>query len=207
MKVQILRTERLFDGFFKLDRAHLRHETPDGGMSPEVMRLNLERGDGAAVLLVNRDRRTVVLTRQFRYAVWLRGDGGRMLEIPAGTVAPGKSPAAVARSELIEEVGYRPARLRKLMTIYSSPGTTTERTQLFYAEVDESHKVASGGGLDSEHEFIEVVELPIRDAIRMADRGKIRDGKTLVALQWLAAGGLESRSAARLRRSARSHGR
>jgi nudix-type nucleoside diphosphatase (YffH/AdpP family) len=189
MKVDIVRTERLFDGFFKLDRAHLRHQTPDGGMSPEVMRLNLERGDGAAVLLVNRDRRTVVLTRQFRYATWLRGDGGWMLEIPAGTVPPGKSPAAIARSELIEEVGYRPARLRKLMTIYSSPGTTTERTHLFYGEVANHHKIAAGGGLDSEHEFIEVVELPIRKANQMLNGGKILDGKTIVALQWLNARG------------------
>jgi ADP-ribose pyrophosphatase len=187
MKVQILRTDRLFDGFFKLDRAFLRHETPTGEMSPELMRLNLERGDGAAVLLVNRDRQTVVLTRQFRYATWLRGDGGWLLEIPAGTVPKGKSPASIARSELLEEVGYRPARLRKLFTFYSTPGTTTERTHLFYGEVDDRHKIATGGGLDSEHEFIEVVELPVARALRMLKRGYLLDGKTIVALQWLAA--------------------
>jgi ADP-ribose pyrophosphatase len=186
MKVKILRTERLFDGFFKLDRAFLRHETPTGEMSPDLMRLNLERGDGAAVLLVNRDRQTVVLTRQFRYATWLRGDGGWILEIPAGTVPKGKSPAAIARSELLEEVGYRPARLRKLFTFYSTPGTTTERTHLFYGEVDERHKIGRGGGLDSEHEFIEVVELPIARAMRMMRQGRLPDAKTIIALQWLA---------------------
>ena len=186
MKVKILHTERLFDGFFKLDRAFLRHETPTGEMSPELMRLNLERGDGAAVLLVNRDRQTVVLTRQFRYAAWLRSDGGWMLEIPAGMVHKGKTPAEVARSELLEEVGYRPARLKKLMTFYSTPGTTTERTHLFYGEVDNRHKIAAGGGLDVEHEFIEVVELPIVRAIRMLRRGELLDAKTIVAFQWLA---------------------
>ena len=188
MNVQIIRTERLFDGFFKLDRAHLQHETPTGEMSPELMRLNLERGDGAAVLLVNRDKHTVVLTRQFRYATWLRGDGGWMLEIPAGTVPKGKTPASVARSELLEEVGYRPARLRKLFTFYSTPGTTTERTHLFYGEVDSRHKISAGGGLDSEHEFIEVVELPVTHALRMLANGRLADGKTIIALQWLASG-------------------
>lgn len=186
MKVEIIRTERLFDGFFKLDRTYLRHETPTGEMSPELMRLNLERGDGAAVLLVNRDRKTVVFTRQFRYAAWLRRDGGWILEIPAGTVSKDKTPAAVARSELLEEVGYRPARLRKLFTFYSTPGTTTERTHLFYSEVDNRHKIAAGGGLDSEHEFIEVVEVPIPRAVQMVKHGKMSDAKTIIAIQWLA---------------------
>src|SRR5262249_10808726 len=144
MKVEITKTERLFDGFFKLDRTWLRHQTPGGMMSPVVMRLNVERGDGAAVLLVNRSKNTVVLVRQFRYATWLRGDGGWILEIPAGTVPPDKSPSQVARSELLEEVGYRPARLRRVMTFFSTPGTTTERTHLFYGEVDNEHKVGAG---------------------------------------------------------------
>ena len=187
MKVEIIRTERLFDGFFKLDRAWLRHETSGGVMSPEVMRLNVERGDGAAVLLMNRDSQTVVLTRQFRYATWLRGDGGWILEIPAGTVPAGKLPAETAMCELLEEVGYQPTELRLLMKFYATPGGTTERVFLFFGEVDNRHKIAAGGGLDAEHEFIEVVELPIADALTMLQRGEILDGKTIVALQWLAA--------------------
>lgn len=187
VKVEVLRTERLFDGFFKLDRTWLRHETAGGAMSPEVMRLNVERGDGAAVLLVNRDAQTVVLTRQFRYATWLRGDGGWLLEIPAGTVPAGTSPADTAMSELLEEVGYQPTELRPLMTFYATPGGTTERVFLYFGEVDNRHKIAAGGGLDSEHEFIEVVELPIAEVLGMLERGEILDGKTIVALQWLAA--------------------
>jgi nudix-type nucleoside diphosphatase (YffH/AdpP family) len=185
MKVQIKKTERLFDGFFKLDRTWLRHKTPGGKMSPLVVRLNVERGDGAAVLLLNRRENTVVLVRQFRYATWLRGDGGWILEVPAGTVPPDKSPSQIARSELVEEVGYRPTRLRRVMTFYSTPGTTTERTHLFYGEVDNEQKVAVGGGLDSEHEFIEVVEVPVAHAFRMLERGEWRDAKTIIAIQWL----------------------
>lgn len=186
MKVEIKKTERLFAGFFNLDRATLRHEIPDGGMSPVVTRLNIERGDGAAILLVNRTENTVILVRQFRYATWLRGDGGWILEVPAGTVPAGKTAVQVARSELVEEVGYRPGRLRSILTFYSTPGTTTERTHLFYGEVQANHKISAGGGLDSEHEFIEVVEVPIRQVLRMLARGDLRDAKTIIAIQWLA---------------------
>ena len=101
--------------------------------------------------------------------------------------AAGKPPAETAMSELLEEVGYQPTELRLLMKFYATPGGTTERVFLFFGEVDNRHKIAAGGGLDAEHEFIEVVELPIADALTMLQRGEILDGKTIVALQWLAA--------------------
>ena len=184
MNVEIKRSRQLYDGFLKLEETYLRHETPDGGMSPEMMRLNVERGDGAAVLVFNRDRGTVVLTRQFRYANWKRGDGGASLEIPAGTVAAGESPEDVARSELLQEIGYDVADLRPLFTFYASPGTSTERVFLYYAEVAGDHKVSDGGGLDTEHEYIEVVEMPVDEAIDALDRGLMGDAKTIIALQW-----------------------
>ncbi len=184
MNVEIKRSRQLYDGFLKLEETYLRHETPDGGMSPEMMRLNVERGDGAAVLVFNRDRGTVVLTRQFRYANWKRGDGGASLEIPAGTVAAGESPEDVARSELLQEIGYDVADLRPLFTFYASPGTSTERVFLYYAEVAGDHKVSDGGGLDTEHEYIEVVEMPVDEALDALDRGLMGDAKTIIALQW-----------------------
>ncbi len=184
MNVEVLRTQRLYDGFLKLDQTYLRHETPGGGMSPELMRLNVERGDGAAILVVNRLKGTVVLTRQFRYANWKRGDGGSILEVPAGTVAHGDSPEEVARTELLQEVGYDVAELRLMLTFYASPGTSTERVFLYLAEVTDAHKVSDGGGLDSEHEYIEVVEMPIDEALERLDRGLVTDGKTIIALQW-----------------------
>jgi ADP-ribose pyrophosphatase len=184
VKVEITSSRELYGGFLTLEETHLRHETPDGGMSPQIMRLNVERGDGAAVLVVNRDKGTVVLTRQFRYANWKRGDGGSSLEIPAGTVALGERPEDVARSELLQEIGYDVADLRPLFTFYASPGTSTERVFLYYAEVAGDHKVADGGGLDTEHEYIEVVEMPIDEALDALDRGLMADAKTIIALQW-----------------------
>ena len=184
MKVEIEKTERVFDGFLKLDRAVLRHPMPNGQMSPSLMRLNVERGDGAGALLVNRHTDTVILTRQFRYANYLRGDGGFILEIPAGVVPQGKQPEDIARQELVEEAGYHLEQLRFMLMFYASPGTTTERVFLYYAAVDDSHKQSAGGGLDAEQEFIEVIEMPIGEAIAKIDRGEIIDAKTVIALQW-----------------------
>jgi ADP-ribose pyrophosphatase len=185
MNVEVLRRERIFDGFLNLDRAYLRHETPDGAMSPEVMRLNVERGDGAAVLLVNRDEDTVVLTRQFRYASWERGDGGSILEIPAGTVGPGQAPEDVARKEVAEEVGYRVNDLRFMLMFYASPGTSTERVLLYCGIVSNGDKVSIGGGLATEHEYIEVVHIRVEEALARLDRGDVTDAKTIIALQLL----------------------
>lgn len=185
MNVELVRRERIFDGFLNLDRAYLRHETPDGAMSPEVMRLNVERGDGAAVLLVNEDDNTVVLTRQFRYASWERGDGGSILEIPAGTVGPDQAPEDVARKEVAEEVGYRLNDLRFMLKFYASPGTSTERVLLYCGIVSNDDKVSDGGGLATEHEYIEVVHMPVDEALALLDRGAITDAKTIIALQLL----------------------
>jgi len=184
VNVEIERTERLFDGFLKIDRSFLRHEMPNGQMSPSLMRLNVERGDGAGALLVNRRTGNVVLTRQFRYANWKRGDGGFVIEVPAGVVPPGKAPEDVARQELVEEAGYHIEQLRFMLMFYASPGTTTERVYLYYAEVDDADKRSEGGGVDAEQEFIEVLEMPIARAIAMMERGEIVDGKTVIALQW-----------------------
>ncbi len=185
MHVEITRSRRIYDGFLKLDQAYLCHERPDGQMSPELMRLNVERGDGAAVLLFNRTANTIVLTRQFRYASWKRGDGGSILEIPAGIVGPDRRPEEVARDELAEEVGYHAGDLRFVQMFYASPGSSTERVFLYFAQATDDHKVSDGGGVADEQEYIEVVEIPVDDLLRMLDEGELTDAKTIIALQWL----------------------
>jgi ADP-ribose pyrophosphatase len=184
IEVEITRSQRIYDGFLKLDQAFLRHQTPDGQMSQELMRLNVERGDGAGALVVNRDAGTVVLTRQFRYANWKRGDGGRILEIPAGVVPLDQSPEEIARNELVEEAGYRAADLQFMLMFYASPGTSTERVYLYYAEVTDDHKVSDGGGLAAEDEYIEVVEMPVGEVLALLEKGRMTDAKTIIALQW-----------------------
>lgn len=187
MKVDVTHTKCLFDGFFRLDCAYLKHQTPNGKMSPPMTRLNVERGDGAAVLLLNSQTNCLIMTRQFRYACWLRDDGGWITEIPAGTVGPGQSPEQVAHTEVIEEVGYKPVQLQFMMKFYASPGTTTERVHLYYGQVTDQDRVGDGGGLENEHEYIEVIHVPVPTALKMLEQGAWIDAKSLVAIQWLMA--------------------
>lgn len=183
-RVEIIGTRRLFDDFFKVDEAILRHETRDGEMSPPMRRLNLERGDGVAAVLYRPDSRTVVLVRQFRYPAHVRGDGW-LLEVVAGMLDKDEPPQETMRREIVEETGYQVKELQPISTFYSSPGGSSERIFLFYGEVDEQAVRAAGGGLDEEHEDIEVVEIGAEEIWQKLDRGEIADAKTLVALMWL----------------------
>lgn len=184
--VEILDEQRIFEGFLNLDEIRLRHETPDGTMSPEMVRQNVERGNGAGVLLINTDHDTIVLTRQFRYAVWKRTGDGRTLEVPAGTVAADGDPEAVARSEAAEEVGYNVTSMHHTATFFASPGTTTEQVILYEAEVTDADRLEGrGGGLPEEHEYIEVIEMPVAEAIAKMESGEISDAKTVIALMAL----------------------
>jgi ADP-ribose pyrophosphatase len=186
-EVEIIDERRVFDGFLSMDEVRLRHATPDGAMSPPMVRQNVERGDGAAVLVVNTTRDVVVLTRQFRYAVWKRRGDGRTLEVPAGTVAADGDPEAVARAEAAEEVGYDVGEMNHVCTFFASPGTTTERVILFEAEVTDDDRLPDrGGGLPEEHEYIEIVEMPAAEAIARMRSGEITDVKTVLGLMMLA---------------------
>ena len=127
------------------------------------------------MLVVNTDRDTLVLTRQFRFAAWERGAGtprGWILEIPAGTVAADGDPESVARSEVAEEVGYRAPKLTRIASFFASPGTTSERVILFEADVTDAHRIEhGGGGLAHEHEYIEIVEVPVAEARARLEAG------------------------------------
>jgi len=105
-RVVVTATERVFEGFFKLDRATVSYERFDGSMSAPVNRLVFERGDSVAVLPFDRERRTVILGQQFRYPACLRDGPGWLWEIVAGMIEPGRDAEEVARSEALEEAGY-----------------------------------------------------------------------------------------------------
>ena len=109
-KVIVRKERRLLDAFFKVDEAVLRHERRDGSLSPELSRLNLERGDGVAALLYRTDEDRVVLVRQFRYPAWLRDGPGWILEIVAGMLKEGEDPQEAMRREIHEETGYTGCR-------------------------------------------------------------------------------------------------
>jgi len=188
MRVQVQQQQREYDGFFKLDHAVLRFERFDGRLSAPVERLVFERGDSIAVLLYDEERDAVILVEQFRYPAYLREKPhGRLLEVVAGTMQEGDEGRAeeVARSELIEEAGYALRELEHITTFYVSPGACTERIHLYLGRVSRDARVGPGGGV-GEGEDIRVHELPLDRALHWLREGKIRDAKTIIALQYLA---------------------
>jgi nudix-type nucleoside diphosphatase (YffH/AdpP family) len=184
--VRIHDKRRILDDFFKVDAATVSYEGFDGRTIGPVRRLSLERGDSVAALVVNRDRNCAILTTQFRYPTLEKGPGW-LTEIPAGMVESGETPEACIRREVREESGYEIARLEPIGTFYLSPGGSSERTILYYAEVTDAGRVGPGGGQASEGEDIRVVEVPIDELERDALAGRLADAKTLVAILWLMA--------------------
>lgn len=159
------------------------------GQWQEQQRETYDRGDGAAILLVDPLRRTVVLTRQFRYPCFVNGHDALMVEVPAGALE-GDDPEACVRAEAEQEAGWRVRALRKVMEVFTSPGAVTERLHLYVAEVDAQDRIGAGGGLQAEGEDIEVFDCPFDEALAMVERGEIVDAKTILLLQWAALHGL-----------------
>ena len=171
---------------FKVEEATLAHEQFSGAMGPVVTRVNFERGDGVGVLLFDESEEAVVLVEQFRFPVHQREkdlstENGWLLEIVAG-IKDGDGPAVASR-EVLEETGYQLSRAPEhLATFYLSPGGTSERMELFLATVQKSGSLDDHGGIESEAEDIRVHTLPLRDALKRVDDGRIRDAKTIIAL-------------------------
>lgn len=144
-----------------------------------------DHGAGAAILLVDPVRQSVILVRQFRPGAFFGGHAdGFLLEVPAGLLDDDSPEAAIAR-EAMEETGYAVRDLRHLFDTYSSPGTLTERISCFAAHIDAARREGKGGGVDGEGEDIEIVEMPIDEAYGLISTGGIVDAKTIMLLQWL----------------------
>ena len=137
------------------------------------------------MLLYDPDRRTVVLTRQFRFPAFVNGCRELLVETPAGLLDD-VSPAARVRAETEEETGYRVRAVRQVLEAFMSPGSVTEKLYFFVGRYAPSDRRASGGGNHAEGEDIEVLELSIDDALAMISGGAIQDGKTIMLLQYAA---------------------
>ena len=174
----------LLDDYFKVEAAEVSYERFDGTMSAPVRRLDLKRGDAVAAILLNKARGSVILVRQFRYAALGKGEGW-LTEAVAGLVDEGETPDEAVRREILEETGYETGKLERIFCFYPTPGITSERIILYYAETRGPAPVARGGGLAAEQEDIQVIELPLADAFAGLDRGEFTDGKTLMGLMWL----------------------
>nr|WP_318385087.1 GDP-mannose pyrophosphatase NudK [uncultured Enterobacter sp.] len=147
-----------------------------------------DRGNGATILLYSPEKQSVVLIRQFRVATWVNGnEAGTLIETCAGLLDDDE-PEACIRKEAIEETGYEVGDVQKVFELYMSPGGVTEIVHFFIAKYTEAQRANSGGGVEDED--IEVLEIPFAQALAMVSSGEIRDGKTVILLQYLNASGL-----------------
>jgi ADP-ribose pyrophosphatase len=183
-KVEIRHKRLAFDDKYKIQEAEVSHRRYDGQMSKPIRRLVFERGDAAAAILFNRDSQKVLLVEQFRYPTYDRGPGW-IQEVVAGVIKPHEGPEEAVRREIEEETGYRAHELTPIATFYVSPGGTSERIFLYYAEVGDGDRVADGGGLVDENEDIRLIERSKSDLLQALAKGLIQDAKTLIAAQWL----------------------
>ncbi|WP_394774641.1 NUDIX domain-containing protein [Flavobacterium sp.] len=181
-EIKVTDTKLLSDNWYILNKVTFDYQKKDGKVETHIREV-YDRGNGAAILLYNTSKKTVVLTRQFRLPTYLNGNKtGMMIEVCAGLLDHDNAEQAVIR-ETEEETGYRLKKVEKVIETYMSPGSVTEILYLFVGEYDKTMKVNEGGGLDAEQENIEVLEYTFDEAYAMIESGEITDAKTIMLLQ------------------------
>lgn len=182
-KATILRTEILSDNWYTLKKITYEFRKRDGSTQTQS-RETYDRGNGATILLYNKEHSTVVLTRQFRLPTFVNGNpSGMLIEACAGLLDKDNAEDCIRR-ETEEETGYKITEVRKIFEAYMSPGSVTEILYFFVAEYARSMKIHEGGGIAHEQEDIEVLEITLDMALQMIVDGEIKDGKTIMLLQY-----------------------
>lgn len=172
----------LSDDWFTLRKITFDYQRKNGTWETHS-REAYDRGNGATILLHNPATDQVILTRQFRLPTFVNGNPtGMLIEACAGLLDDDHPDVAIIR-ETEEETGYRLTHVQKIMEAYMSPGSVTERLFFYLAEYSAATEQHAGGGIDDEE--IEVLEMPLREALAMVKTGEIQDGKTIMLLQHL----------------------
>lgn len=183
-KIKIIQTEILSDNWYTLNKVTYEKLKSDGTIETQS-REAYDRGNGATILLYNKDQRTVILTRQFRLPTFINGNStGMLIEACAGLL-DNDNPEDCIKRETEEETGYQISKVEKIFESYMSPGSVTEILHFFIAEYSKEMKTTAGGGLEEEGEDIEVLELSFDETLKMIDIGEIKDAKTIMLLQHL----------------------
>ncbi|NNJ88949.1 MAG: GDP-mannose pyrophosphatase NudK [Eudoraea sp.] len=183
--IKNIRKEVLSDQWYTLNRYTYDYHKEDGSWETQ-QRESYDRGNGASILLYNTEKKTVILTRQFRMPTYVnQNTTGMMIEVCAG-VLDDMDPVSCIQKEVEEETGFRVKEVQKIYEAYMSPGAVTEIMHFFIAAYDDSMKIGAGGGVEDETENIEVLEMPMTDALKMIQDGMIKDAKTIMLLQYAA---------------------
>lgn len=183
-KINILDTEILSDNWYTLKKITYSYTKKDGSLQTQS-REAYDRGNGATILLYNTEQKTVILTRQFRLPTFINGNASGMLIEACAGLLDKDNPEDCIRRETEEETGYKIKEVRKIFEAYMSPGSVTEILYFFIAAYSNDMKVNEGGGVAHEEENIEVLEIPVDQAMQMVETGAIKDGKTIMLLQYI----------------------
>ncbi|MBC9252320.1 ADP-ribose diphosphatase [Pseudomonas alcaligenes] len=183
--VEVLKRETCFQGFYKLERLHLRHRQFSGAMGPQLSRELFVRHDAVCVLPYDPQRDAVVLIEQFRVGAMEKSANPWLIELVAGLIDKDEQPEEVARREAIEEADLTLGALWPITTYFPSPGGSDERVHLYVGRCDSQ---GAGGvhGLAEEGEDIRVHVWPLEDALQAVKDGRINNAASIIALQWLA---------------------
>ena len=183
-RIRVNNVRLLSDDYYILKTTSFEWRRANGEWHTQ-QRETYERGNSATVLPYHLGQRTVLLVRQFWYPAYVNDYDDLLIEAAAGML-DGASPEARIRAEAEEELGYRLGQVGKIFEAFMSPGSVTEKVHFFVAEYEPSMRINNGGGLADEGEDIEVLELPIDQALAMIVDGRIQDAKTIILLQYAA---------------------
>jgi len=181
-RVQIQEIKLLADEWHVLRQYIIAYQFQNGSWE-RTIRETCHRGDSVVILLYSPSRQTVIITNQFRLPVFINGHREDFLEFPGGLIE-NLTPIVTAQREIEEEVGMRIEFLTEVFKAYMSPASLTEIVHFFIAEFSILNRVSIGGGVPMEGEYIEVREIPFKDAFDMVEEGKIVDGRTILLLYY-----------------------
>jgi nudix-type nucleoside diphosphatase (YffH/AdpP family) len=189
--IRIQKVETLSDDWYVLKKTTFDYQRKDGTWQTQS-RETYDRGNGAAILLYNRARQSILLTRQFRFPAYVNEHDGMLIEVPAGLLEERDAAEGIRRDdaaegirrEAEEETGVLVRDARKVFEAFMSPGSVTERLYFFVAEYVDEDRIGAGGGLEADGEDIETLELSLDAALHMVETGEIMDAKTIMLLQY-----------------------
>lgn len=182
MHHEILNKVTAYDGFFKIIKLEIQYELFSGAMSKSIVRELFERGHSVAILLHDVALKRIILVKQFRVGA-VNDENPWLVELPAGMIEANEAPEDVATRESQEETGLLPTKLHQICEYYNSAGGSSEKTTIYYVQVDSSN-VAEFAGLATENEDIKVLAVPEQEFIASVKGGEYKTSSLLIAGHW-----------------------